>query len=249
MIYKEALIKRLTAFADDELLLAQRNAEWVGHAPLLEEDIALANITQDELGHATLFYKLRSLLDGSDPDDLVYKRSADDFRSAQLLELPRGDWAFTMLRQFFFDAYEQFLYEGLAKSSYQPLAEAAEKMRREDKFHLQHSALWIERLGLGSDEANERTQHALKTLYPYALQLFVLSADDELLVGEGVVPALNQVQEKWQALVLPHLKRSGLKAPADVSATEVDRSIHSKYLEPLLHELQSVARAVPAEVW
>ena len=126
---KQALIGKLTAMADDELILAHRNSEWTGHAPLLEEDIALANLAQDELGHATTLFGLGETLSGRTPDQMAFFRDAAAFRNVQLVELPRGDWAFTMLRQYLFDAYEHVLYAALQTSSYQPLQDFAAKVK------------------------------------------------------------------------------------------------------------------------
>ena len=128
---KQALIRKLTALADDEIILAHRDGEWTGHAPILEEDIALANIAQDELGHAMLYLGLRRDLDGSDPDRLAMFRKAAEYTNTRLVELPRGDWATTMVRQFLYDAYEALWLEAAAKSTYMPLAEVAQKALRE----------------------------------------------------------------------------------------------------------------------
>jgi ring-1,2-phenylacetyl-CoA epoxidase subunit PaaC len=117
---KEALVGKLTALADDEVVLAQRLSEWVAHAPILEEDIAIANLAQDELGHAKLYLELRQELDGSDPDQVVFLRDPLDYGNAVLVELPRGDWAFTMVRQYLFDAYEGLWLREAASSRYAP---------------------------------------------------------------------------------------------------------------------------------
>lgn len=246
----EALIRKLTALADDELLLAHRDSEWTGHAPILEEDIALANIAQDELGHASLYLELRRELDGSDPDRLAFFRDAGEFTNVRLVELPKGDWAFTMLRQYLFDAYEALWLDAARTSTYAPLAEVAAKAVREEKFHLQHTALWVERLALGTDESCRRTQKALKELWPLAAQLFQPVQDEAELVGVGILPDLAGVRARWEALVVPHLTgKCGLKLP-DVPAAEAGRDTHTDHLAPLLLEMQSVARAIPnAEVW
>lgn len=169
---EELLVEKLTALADDEVVLAQRLSEWVAHAPILEEDIAIANLAQDELGHAKLYLELRRELDGSDPDELVFFRDPLEYQNAVLVELPKGDWAFTMVRQYLFDLYENLWLEEARKSAY-PLAEAAERILKEERFHLKHSALWVERLGLGTEESHARAQKALEALFPYAKQLFV----------------------------------------------------------------------------
>ena len=161
-----ALIARLTTLADDKLLLSHRDAEWTGHAPILEEDIALANIAQDELGHAVGWLNLRRTLDGSDPEGLAFRRGPEQFRNSALTELPKGDWAFTMVRQYLFDAWEALWQDAARASAYVPLAQAAALALREEKFHLQHTALWLERLALGTPESGRRTRAALKPSGP-----------------------------------------------------------------------------------
>ncbi|HRP48297.1 MAG TPA: phenylacetate-CoA oxygenase subunit PaaC, partial [Trueperaceae bacterium] len=148
----------------------------------LEEDIAIANVAQDEIGHAVAWLELRAALDGSDPDRLVFFRAASDYRSAWLSEQPRGDWAFTMLRQYLFDAYEAELLARLSASSYRPLADTAAKVAREELFHLRHSALWVERLAFGTDESRKRLQAALNELWPLMPQLLTALPGDALLV-------------------------------------------------------------------
>jgi ring-1,2-phenylacetyl-CoA epoxidase subunit PaaC len=161
------------SMADDELILAHRDSEWTGHAPILEEDIAFSNIAQDELGHASLWYDLCSSISGEDPDRLVFFRSADDYRNVQLVELPIGDWALTIARQYLFDAYELVNLANLANSNHKPLADIAGKIRTEELYHYRHTSSWVRRLGLGTDESNRRTQLALEALWPFAGQLFV----------------------------------------------------------------------------
>ncbi|GAA5534741.1 1,2-phenylacetyl-CoA epoxidase subunit PaaC [Deinococcus aluminii] len=249
--FQTALIRKLTALADDEIILAHRDGEWTGHAPILEEDIALANIAQDELGHAGLYLELRRELDGSDPDRLAFFRDADGFTNVRLVELPKGDWAFTMLRQYLFDAYEALWLDAARASTYAPLAEVAAKALREEKFHLQHTSLWVERLALGTDESHRRTQNALNELWPFAAQLFQSVQDEEKLVEAGILPDLTGVRARWEALVVPHLtQKCGLTLPDTPADAAAGRDMHTEHLAPLLSEMQSVARAVPnAEVW
>src|SRR5258708_18951852 len=162
----------LLALADDELILGPRDSEWTGHAPILEEDIAFANIAQDEIGHASLWYGLAHGLGGAETDRMVFFRSPGEYRNAPLVELPKGDWAFSMLRQYLFDAAEAERLPLLAASSHRPLAEAAAKIRTEEIYHLRHTRAWIERLAQGTNESRNRVQAALDLLWPYALQLF-----------------------------------------------------------------------------
>lgn len=238
---KEALIAKLTALADDEVVLAQRLSEWVAHAPILEEDIAIANLAQDELGHAKLYLELRRELDGSDPDELVFLRDPLEYQNAVLVELPRGDWAFTMVRQYLFDLYESLWLEEARRSAYPPLAEVAERALKEERFHLRHSALWVERLGQGTEESHARAQKALDALFPYAKQLFVPLPGEEELGAAGYVPEVKALWGRYLEETTRHLERSGLKVP-EGGYVPKSRREHTEYLWSLLAEMQSVAR-------
>lgn len=244
-----ALVARLTAMADDELILGHRDAEWTGHAPLLEEDIALANIAQDEIGHAVLWLELRSQLDDSDPDALAFFRDAGDFRNARLVELPRGDWAFTLLRQFLFDAHEAELLAALSGSSYRPLAEAAGKAATEEVFHLRHTGLWLERLAHGTDESAARIGAALERLAPYLPQLTEPLPGDSVLERAGVLPSMEAVGRATRTRIEAALAAVGLDLP-QVPANPGGRERHTEDLVTLLIDMQAVARADPeAEAW
>src|SRR5436190_23237046 len=148
------LAAQLLGMADDEMVLGHRDSEWCGHAPILEEDIAFANLALDELGHAIIWYQLVADLMGKDPnvlpDELAYQRPAADFQNVRMVELPKGDWAFTLMRQYLFDTYEAVMLEKMAESQYEPLAGAAAKIRKEEIYHQRHSSAWVHRLGLGT---------------------------------------------------------------------------------------------------
>ncbi|MCB9009775.1 MAG: phenylacetate-CoA oxygenase subunit PaaC [Ardenticatenaceae bacterium] len=246
---QQLLTQKLLAMADDELILAHRNSEWIGHAPILEEDIALANIAQDELGHANIWYELHQALTGDEPDELVFFRDANEFRNVQLVELPCGDWAFTMLRQYLFDAYELLLLDKLQHSSYQPLAEACAKIRNEEIYHLRHTSSWIKRLGLGTAESNRRTQTALDELWPYAQQLFVPLLDESILVDEKIVPNLAGLHEDWLERIRPFLTAANLTIPNTQTPPTTNRSGHTPHLNTLLADMQKVARLNREAVW
>lgn len=246
-----ALDSRVLALADDELILAHRDSEWTGHAPMIEEDIALANIAQDELGHATLWYDILCDLRGQPDehaDQLVYFRDAIDWRNVQLLELPIGDWAFTMLRQFLFDQFEWVLLPALAQSSHTAVAQAAAKVLREEIYHTRHSTAWVRRLGQGTAESHRRMQTALDVQWPLASQLFVPMPGDEALVEAGIWPDMAPLQQQWLAKVGEMLAECGLIAPAP-AATRVSRHSHTEHLATLLTDMQSVARLDPQADW
>jgi ring-1,2-phenylacetyl-CoA epoxidase subunit PaaC len=239
----------LLGMADDELILGHRNSEWTGHAPILEEDIAFANIAIDELGHARLWYNLYGTITAARADDLVYFRDAPDFRNVRLVELPRGDWAFSMLRQYLFDAFELVRAEQLLQSSYRPLAEVAAKVRQEERYHYRHSAAWIRRLGLGTAESHSRTQTALDSLWPFVGQLFQPPSPDRDVLLSGVLPGVDELRAGWEAIVFPFLADAGLQLADETSAPSEGRDVHTAHLSPLLQEMQEVARLNPGAVW
>lgn len=249
-----ALLERLTALGDDELVLGHRDSEWTGHAPILEEDIAIANVAQDEIGHAVLWYGLVEQLGGPDPDRLAFFRDADEYRNAALVDRPRGDWAFTMARQFLFDAYEAELLPRLELSSYAPVADAAAKVRREELFHLRHSALWLERLAHGTDESRRRLTAALDELLPLLPGLLAPLPGDAALAAAGVYPEAAELADAVLARVGAALEAAGLarptlEPPADAAGAD-RRQRPDGVLAALLAEMQSVARSDPqAEGW
>ena len=200
----------LLALGDDELILGQRNSEWCGHAPILEEDNAFANLALDEIGHAGLWYTILAELRGEDPetypDALVYFRDMPDYRCAQLVELPKGDWAFSILRQYLFDSAEKVRLDALASNPFRALAEAAIKIGMEEKYHLRHSQAWMRRLGLGTQESQRRLQNALNEAWPYTRQLFVSLPVDPVMVGEGLLPDPQSMLAAWDGVVIPFLE-------------------------------------------
>src|SRR5690606_25918404 len=160
-----------------------------------------------------LWYGLRQQLDGSDPDALVYFRDAADYRSSALVEQPRGDWAFTMLRQFLFDAYEAELLPRLAASGYEPIREVAAKLRREELFHLRHSALWLERLAHGTDESRRRLLAALDVLWPLLPQLLTALPGDAALAAAGIYPDAPELGAAVMTRIGAALERVGVTPP------------------------------------
>jgi len=246
---KDLLRQKLLTMADDELVLAHRNSEWTGHAPILEEDIAFSNIAQDELGHATLFYGMIQEMTGEASDELVFFRDAADFRNVQMVELPKGDWAFSMVRQYLFDAFEMVRVGQLLNSKYKPLAEAVAKIRQEELYHYRHTSQWVRRLGLGTEESHGRTQIALNQLWPYAFQLFAPIENETDLIKAGIVPGPEELRAQWEVVVHGHLRDCGLRIPAVENPPARHRSEHTEYLPSLIADLQGVARSDPEAVW
>ncbi len=248
----EGFADRLLAMADNELILAHRNSEWTGHAPILEEDIAIANIAQDELGHATLYYALHAACVGADPethgDTLVYGRTEDAWRNAPMFELPRGDWAFTLLRQYLFDQFEQVLLSHTIASGHAPLAAVAAKIAREERYHLLHAEAWIKRLALGTEESTRRTQQALDVLWPLSAGLFISTAFDDALAAASLLPHPATLHTMWHDKVCAFLSRCKLQFDPAMLAPPVAGG-HTQHLTSLLLDLQTVNQLDPKAQW
>jgi ring-1,2-phenylacetyl-CoA epoxidase subunit PaaC len=243
---KKYLAEYLIAMGDDELILGHRNSEWCGHAPILEEDIAFANIAVDEIGHARVWYSLAAELLGEDvstyPDKLAFFREPTEYRNIHLTSLQNGDWAKTILRQYLLDAYEMVHLTHLAKSKHPPLAKAVKKVQNEEVYHLRHSIAWVQRLGLGTDESHQRMQTALNELWPYAQQLTKPMPNHKILSEEGLVPDLKIVSVEWENLVTDFLVQASLPVPEEFSGVPVSRAAQPEILNSLVTEMQEVAR-------
>lgn len=252
VLVQEALASLLLSMGDDEFILGHRDSEWCGAAPILEEDIAFANIALDELGHAKIWYTLIGTLLGEDPDTypdrLAFERGPVDFRNLQMVELPNGDWAFSMLRQYLFDAFEIVHLEALTDSAYLPIAEAATKIHKEEAYHYRHTHAWVLRLGQGTEESQRRMQNALNELWPYTQQMFSPRSGDAELVKAGYYFPVQHLRKAWEGHVLPLLESCELHLP-DMSGFPANREQHTRHLKVLLDEMQSVARLDPLAEW
>jgi ring-1,2-phenylacetyl-CoA epoxidase subunit PaaC len=252
-IARAALDSKILRLADDEFILGHRNSEWAGHGPILEEDIAFANLAIDELGHGILWYRIVANLRGEDPetypDKLVYQRKARDFRNAEVVALPHTDWAFSILRQYLFDAYESVHLPALFASPYKPIADAASKIKQEEVYHLYHTKAWTLRLGLGTDESNRRMQQALDALWFPFQQLFVPGVEESVLVETGITPDLNLLQIEWKNVVVPFLESCNLVVPDSSSGLQERTVADSTLMDGLVDELQQVSRIAPNAVW
>lgn len=270
----------LLALADDEFVAGFANSEWTGIAPLLEEDIAFSSLAQDELGHARVFYEMLAILEGSGardqgsgehdlpapdprsptPDLIAYGRAPAEFRHARLVELPRGDWAFSVSRQFLYDTADAVRMESLTRSSYQPLARAAASIVREEKYHLLHAHTWLRRLAEGGDEARRRQIAAFEALWPDSLGLFEPLEGESELLASGVLPeSFAVLQQRWLDAVEEPLRRYGLPWPFEERgggwAPRVEpryggrRGEHGTAFVELWEEMTSVYRTDPGARW
>jgi ring-1,2-phenylacetyl-CoA epoxidase subunit PaaC len=250
---RAALDAKILKLGDDEFILGHGNSEWAGHGPILEEDIAFANLAIDELGHGILWYRIVSRLREEDPetfpDTLVYQRTAREFRNSDVVALPHTDWAFSMLRQFLFDAYESVHLPLLAASPYEPISEAAAKIKQEEVYHLHHTQNSTLRLSLGTDESHRRMQQALDALWAPFQQLFKVGPDEPPLVQTGIVPDLKYVHGEWKELVGRFFERCELAVPQDSAVAATQPTGPSAHMEALIAELQEVSRIAPRAVW
>ncbi len=248
----DSLFQYLLRLSDDRLVLGHRLSEWCGHGPILEEDIALANIALDLIGQATLFLKLAGDTEGKGrtEDDLAYFREATDYRNVQIVELPKGDYAFTIVRQFLFDVFSYHLLEKLQSSSNSELAGIAAKGFKEVRYHVRHSSEWVVRLGDGTEESHDRTQKALNGLWRFSAEMFQPDAVDLEMAISGVGPDLGVLKPQWEKVVRDVFERATLVVPDEPPAmTGGRRGRHTEYLGHMLSEMQIVARSHPGAEW
>lgn len=256
---RAALVAYVQAIGDDEFLLGHRDSEWTGLGPILEEDIAFSSMAQDELGHALVWYKVLHQLGEPEPDAIAFLRDAPDWRNAVLVELPRGDYAHSLIRQYLVDLAEAVRYDALAQSPWAPMAEAATKLRQEEKYHLIHGRTFVERLGRSGGEGRVRLQAALDALFPYALGLWEAPAGEERLVAAGIVAASDALGDRWLGALAPFLIDAGLVLPAQrngdgwrptvAAVTGGRRGEHTAHLAELLVAMQGLYRSDPEAVW
>lgn len=246
------LVEYLLRLGDDRLILGHRLSEWTGHGPILEEDIATANMALDLIGQAAQLLKLAGQVEGKgrSEDDLAYFRDGTQYRNCLLVELPKGDFGDTMVRQFLFDAYSVLLWEALSNCGHADLAAIAGKAIKEDKYHLRHSSEWVVRLGDGTDESHARVRASLERLWPYTGELFLADDVDAAVASEGIIVDLGGIESRWNAMVDEVLKRATLTRPADVPMQRGGRrGRHTEHIGHLLATMQSVARAHPGATW
>ncbi len=242
------LVLALLRRADDALVLGHRLSEWTGHAPLLEEELALANIALDLIGQARALYTEAGALTGHTEDQLAYLRDAPQWRNALIMELPNGDFAFTVARLLLVSALAVPFWREAAGSSHPGIAAIAAKAAKETEYHLRHAAEWLIRLGDGTAESHRRAQDAMDALWPYTGEL--LAADDREMVEAGVIPDPATLRLAWEATVAATLKRATLTRPDGGWMQSGGRTgRHTEHLGHLLAELQFMQRAYPGATW
>ena len=247
-----ALFEGLCRLGDSTLVLGHRVSEWCGHAPVLEEDIALANVALDLIGQTQMWLALAADVEdkGRDADALAFRRDVWEFRNLLLVERPNGDFGHTLMRQFLFDAWHQPMLAGLAQSRDTRVAEIAAKAGKEVAYHLERSADLVIRLGDGTKESHARMQTALNALWPYTGELMVPDATDAALAEAGIMPDLTGLRATWDALVRDVLAEAALAIPeADFMHKGGKLGRHSEHLGHMLATMQFLPRAYPDATW
>jgi ring-1,2-phenylacetyl-CoA epoxidase subunit PaaC len=245
-------VQYLLRIADTALILAQRTAEWTGHAPVLEEDIALSNIGLDLIGQARGLLTRAGEIEGAghDEDQLAFLREERDYRNVTLVELPRGDFAVTVVRNTMMATFFKLLWARLVESSDAEVAAIAAKAIKEARYHQQHSGDWLVRLAQGTDESLRRTTKALDDLWPYASELFVDDAIDEAAARSGLGPRWGELRQAWFAEVGAIFGEAGLAVPAATPFISTGKKgVHSEHMGYILADMQYLQRAYPGGVW
>jgi ring-1,2-phenylacetyl-CoA epoxidase subunit PaaC len=249
-------VQYLLRLGDTCLILAQRLAEWCGHAPIVEEDIALTNMALDLVGQARAVLTRAGQLEGElggthhDEDELAFLREERDFRNCTLVELPRGDFAVTMLRNLAVAIFLRLLWRRLEQSSDAELAAIAGKAVKEARYHQEHAADWIVRLGDGTAESAARLKAALELLWPYVAEIFEADGVDEQAEAARLGPRWADLRDEWRAEFAAVLAPARLPLPAERpfrSSGKTGR--HSEHLGYVLAEMQHLQRAYPGGVW
>ena len=242
----------LIRLGDNALILSQRLGEWCGHGPVLEQDIAMTNIALDLLGQARMLLTYAGELEGKGrtEDDLAYFRDAHEFRNVLLVEQPNQDWAYTIVRQFFFDTFQFYNYQALLQSRDQHLAGIAEKSLKEVTYHLRYSSEWVVRLGDGTETSHLKMQAAVDDLWMYSGEITTADETDHLVAEAGIGPDLSKIKVQWTEKVDAILAEATLKRPENnwmQSGGKQGR--HTEHLGFILAEMQHLQRTYPGNEW
>ena len=238
--------------ADDALILGHRLSEWCGHGPMMEEDMALANIGLDLLGQARSLYQYAGEREGRgrDEDQLAYLRDAPAYRNLLLAELPNGDFARTILRQFLYSAFADPYWRAAMGSADAIVAAVAAKSEKESAYHLRHASEWVIRLGDGTDESHRRAQEALDALWPYVGEMFDADEAERALIASDVAVDPERIRPTFERTIADVLAEATLRRPEGAWVQRGGRAgRHTEHLGPLLAEMQHLQRAYPGATW
>ena len=237
---------------DTSLILGQRLGEWCGHGPILEEDIALTNISLDLIGQARAFLTYAGEIEGKgrSEDDLAYMRGEREFRNFLIAEQPNGDFGQTILKQFFVSSFQYFFFSELMKSKDKTLSALAEKSLKEVTYHLRHSSEWVKRLGDGTEESHRRIMNAIEELWMYTGEMFDMNSVDEALIKEGIAVDSSKLKPLWENKVKEVFSEATLSVPQNTFMIHGSmEGKHTEHLGHMLAEMQSLARAFPGATW
>lgn len=247
-----ALKELLYKMADDLLILGHRNSEWTGFGPLLEEDIAFSSMAQDKIGQSYALYTILQTLGEREPDTVAFTRNASQFHNCILVELPNGEYDFSLIRHFLYDTAEAIRYEMLSTSSFQPVAELSRKIRAELRYHTLHASIWIKQLGSATEESIGRLQKSLDYAMPFALGMFEESPYEKDIIACGIFGGEKALKEKWMKKVEEVISQTQLHLPDWNLVTPVNggrTGKHSEHLQPLLDEMSEVFNIDPTAEW
>jgi ring-1,2-phenylacetyl-CoA epoxidase subunit PaaC len=254
------LVNYILHLADSTLILTQRNGAWCGHGPILEQDIAITNITLDLIGQSRNFYQYAAQLinqstnqpinETATEDSLAYLRTEREFKNLLITEQENGDWAQTIVRQFFFSVYQYLLYEKLQTSNDEQLAAIAAKSLKEVTYHVSWSSEWVLRLGDGTEESHDKIQKSVNTLWQYTDEMFMTTDYEKTLAEENIIPDISSLKDAWLEKVNTVLNEATLTIPENVfMQTGGKNGIHSEKLGYILAELQYLQRVYPGAEW
>ncbi len=249
---QEAIKDLLYKMADDQLILGHRNSEWTGFGPLLEEDIAFSSMAQDKVGQSWQLYKILNELGESDPDTVAFMRNAEQFHNSQFVELPNGEYDFSLIRHFLFDTAELIRFQMLSESSFETLANLSKKIKGETKYHSMHAKIWIKQLGSATEESISRLQGSLDMAMPYALGLFEPSNFEQELIDEGIFAGEEALKAQWEASITEVISETSLIMPDLKALNPVvggRYGTHTPHLQPLLDEMSEVFKVDPTADW
>lgn len=249
-----ALFEYCLKQGDNALILGHRLSEWCGHGPVLEEDIAMTNISLDLVGQARAFLTYAGEVEGKGrtEDDLAYHRDVMQFRNHMLTEQPNHDFAYTIIRQLLHASYTYLLYKQLKESKDPTLAAIAEKAVKEVTYHLRHASQWTLRMGDGTDESNQRAQNALNDLWMYTGELFINSDFEQELISQNIAVDNSALEKDWNKMIADLIKQAKLTLPDSSNiqmAIGSNKGRHTEHLGHLLADMQFLPRAYPQAKW
>jgi len=247
-----AIKELLYKMADDLLIIGHRNSEWTGLGPILEEDIAFSSMAQDKIGQAGALFEILHQLGEDEPDTNAFMRDANKMHCAQFVELPNGEYDFSVMRHFLYDHADQLRFEMLANSSFEPLAQVAKKIKGELKYHVFHANTWVVKLGNGTEESKARMQTALNESWNYALGMFEEGDFEKELQNDNIFEGEETLKNRWMANIIPFIEKANLKIPNTKTWDPIlggRKGYHTDYLQQLVEEMGEVFRLDPTAQW